>query len=70
MSTRFGPTDGTFECGLCGEWMTGCALCDGAPLVDVRPRLEAEMRAKADTDQEMRRQELAIRRAAEARSLT
>ena len=60
-------TDGTFICGLCGEWSTGCSLCGEAPLLDmrkIRAKEEADRRA-ADT--ELHQQERAIRRGAELR---
>lgn len=61
-------TDGTFVCGLCGEWLTGCVLCDNsAPLVDRRQEIERERREAWDADNELWRQERAIRDAAEAR---
>lgn len=62
-----GLTDGTFICGLCGEAMTGCALCGTAPLIDMRKQLEQERRDERDAEQELWRQEQSIRRGAEKR---
>lgn len=60
-------TDGTFVCGLCGEWMTGCSLCGEAPLVDMRPEIARRSREEREAEAELDRQERAIRRAADAR---
>ena len=60
-------TDGTFICGLCGEWRIRCALCGSAPLVDIRDQIEAERIEQRKADGEMHSQEQAIRRAAENR---
>lgn len=60
-------TDGSFVCGLCGDWRTGCALCGEAPLVDMRETLRREAAAEFNAETELRAQERAIRTAADAR---
>lgn len=63
-----GITDGTFACGLCGEWLTGCMLCGTAPLVDLRPAIERQRRQASEDNRELASQERAIRMAAERRA--
>lgn len=58
-------TDGTFVCALCGEWLTGCALCGDAPLLDMRDTIRREREARAAAEREERDQERAIRQASE-----
>ena len=60
-------TDGTFVCGLCGEWSTGCNLCYQAPLVDMRRVIAFEEKEQREAEIELRNQERAIRKAAENR---
>jgi hypothetical protein len=62
-------TDGSFVCGLCGEWMTGCNLCGQAPLIDMRDTLRKEEIALHEAENELRLQERSIRKAAEERNL-
>ena len=65
MSQFGGITDGTFVCGLCGEWRTGCSLCFEAPLVDMREAQRKQRSEEMEADAELSRQERAIRRAAD-----
>lgn len=58
-------TDGSRICGLCGEWLTGCMLCETAPLI----RPPAETRQPLSDEMEARMQERSIRDAAERRWL-
>ena len=61
-------TDGTFVCSLCGEWMTGCALCGfDAPLKDIRRQIAEDEKAAADAALELHQQSRSIRQAAERR---
>lgn len=55
-------TDGTFVCGLCGEWSTGCYLCGTAPLIDMRNILIREKKEAIDAENELRNQENSIRK--------
>lgn len=58
-------TDGTMICRLCGEWRTGCGLCnDVAPLVP-NPELTAR---KFEHDPEIAQQEQCIAYAAAKRA--
>jgi hypothetical protein len=56
-----GLTDGTFVCGLCGDWRTGCSLCGEAPLRDRREDIRREASDAFNAETEMRAQERAIR---------
>lgn len=60
-------TDGTYICGLCGEWSTGCSLCGEAPLIDMREKRRHEEHELKNAEIELHQQERAIRSAAEAR---
>lgn len=56
-------TDGSYVCGLCGEWRTACSLCHGAPLIRVRDTFQEDRAAERELDQQSR----AIRDAAAKR---
>jgi hypothetical protein len=60
-------TDGTFVCGLCGEWLAGCALCGQAPLIDMSSRIRLQAREERQGERELELQSNAIRRAADKR---
>lgn len=62
-----GITDGTYVCGLCGEWRTSCQLCYEAPMVDMRGKQYREKLAFDEAEKELANQERAIRRAADKR---
>lgn len=61
-------TDGTFVCGLCGEWRIGCGLCGEAPLIDMRAEIARKAAEERHAELEARQQERAIRAAADARA--
>ena len=56
-------TDGTHICSLCGEFLTGCALCGSAPLIDITSNLAKVMTAEREAERELWRQEQSIKRA-------
>jgi hypothetical protein len=60
-------TDGSFVCGLCGEWAMGCSLCGVAPLIDMTKIRAKEREDERNAETELWNQEWAIRREAEKR---
>ena len=63
-----GITDGTVICALCGDWCTTCPLCVGEEkLIDRTRQLNMEAIRRREADDELRRQEEAIRDSAEKR---
>lgn len=61
MANPYSITDGTMVCVLCGESLTGCALCGGAPLKKV------ECKNDDENDKELWLIERSIRKEAENR---
>ena len=58
-------TDGSYQCELCGEWLTGCSLCGTAPLVKSR---EPTTHERYEQERELANQERSIRAAADRRA--